>query len=549
MELKCGMALGLVPHMTTVEIHPAGPINPRLFYDLTQTVASAQSLDEIYEAALTCLGGSLRTNRSAILLFDSSEKMRFVASRGLSSAYCTAVDGHSPWSRETENAEPVVVEDVRLDASLAALQDVIGAEDIRSLAFFPLKLGTRLLGKFMVYYREPHQFTHDELMLAQTIAAQVAFAVDIMRRREEDQRVYESERRYRTLIEALGVAVYTTDEYGYITMFNEAAVEIWGRKPEIGHDRWCGSWKVYSPDEKLVELSEGPVGLVLRDERIVRGGHVIVQRQDGTRRTVLPFPAPLYDSSGRLAGAVNVLLDISELQESQRKLVDAIRAKDDFLGLVSHELRTPLTQLVGNAHLLMNRWTGLDPETLGESLTEMHIQSQRLHRLVDNMMTLSRLERGIKPETEPHLVQRLLGRTLKEFRDRFPATELQTDIAEGLHPIEVSSSTIDQVLWNLLTNAQKYGPPSGPICVTARNDGDSVVLSVSDTGPGVPEAELERLFEPYFRSSSTAEQASGLGLGLSVCRRLLESQDAEITAHLLVPRGIEFVMRMPALRE
>ena len=535
--------------MTSTRIQPPGALNPRLLHDLTRAVTSANSLGEIYEAALTCLGGSLGTDRSAILLFDDRDVMRFVASRGLSAGYCAAVDGHSPWSAETRDAAPVVVEDVQLDDSLAELRPVIEAEEIRGLAFFPLTLGEKLLGKFMVYFGEPHTFSDDEVMVAQTISAQVAFAVDIMRRREEDRRVYESERRYRTLLESLGVAVYTTDELGYITMFNEAAVELWGRTPEIGRDLWCGSWKIFYPDGSEMDLADCPMGVALREDRIVRGERITVERPDGLRKVVQPFPTPMHDSSGRLTGAVNILLDITDLQESQRKLVDAIRAKDDFLGLVSHELRTPLTQLVGNAHLLMNRWTGLEPETLGESLTEMHIQSQKLHRLVDNMMTLSRLERGVKPETEPHLVQRLLGRTLKEFQERFPGVELQTDVANDLHPVEVSSSTIDQVLWNLLTNAQKYGPSRGPICVKAQNDDDWVVLSVSDLGPGVPEAELERLFEPYFRSSLTASNASGLGLGLSVCRRLLESQGAEISAQLLVPAGIEFVMRMPALRE
>jgi PAS domain S-box-containing protein len=535
--------------MTPIELKPPGVLNPRLMYDLTQTITSARNLDEINEAALTCLGGSLGASRSAILLFDAQGEMRFAAWRGLSETYRRAVDGHSPWSIETQDATPVAVEDVRLDQSLAPLQPALEAEDIRSLAFVPLNLGTRLLGKFMVYHSEPHKFTDDELMVAETIAAQVAFAVDIMNRRVMHERIYESERGYRMLIEALGVAVYTTDAQGYITLFNEAAVELWGRKPEIGKDLWCGSWKIFHPDGRPMALAECPMGVALREDRAVRGELITVERPDGGRKIVQPFPTPLHDSSGKLVGAVNVLMDVTDLKESQRKLVEANRAKDDFLGMVSHELRTPLTQLVGNAHLLMNRWTGLEPEALSESLTEMHVQSQKLHRLVDNMMTLSRLERGIKLETEPHLVQRLLWRTLKEFKDRFPATELQTDIANDLLPVEVSSSTIDQVLWNLLTNAQKYGPAKGPVCVTANNEDGWVVLAVSDLGPGVPEDEMSRLFEPYFRSSSTAEHAAGLGLGLSVCKRLLESQGAQISARPMQPRGIEFAMRLPALQE
>ena len=535
--------------MSLTQLQPPGVLNPRLMYDLTRAITSSQTLSEIYPAALTCLGGSLGASRSAILLLDQGGDMRFVAWQGISEHYRAAVDGHSPWAADTEDAASVAIEDVRREESLAELLPELEAEHIRSLAFVPLNLGKKLLGKFMVYYAEPHRFSAEELMVAETIAAQVAFAVDIINGRVTHQQVYESERRFRMLIEAIGLAVYTTDAGGRITLFNEAAVELWGRKPEIGKDLWCGSWKIFHPDGTPMDLADCPMGVALREDRPVRGEVITVERPDGARKIVQPFPTPLHDSSGKLIGAVNVLMDVTDLKESQQKLVEAIRAKDDFLGMVSHELRTPLTQLVGNAHLLMNRWTGLDEQALAESLTEMHVQSQKLHRLVDNMMTLSRLGRGIKLETEPHLVQRLLWRTLKEFKDRFPATELQTDVANDLQPVEVSSSTIDQVLWNLLTNAQKYGPPTGPICVSAYNEDDRVVLAVSDLGPGVPEEEMGRLFEPYFRSSSTAEHAAGLGLGLSVCKRLLETQGAEISARPMEPRGFEFAMRLPALRE
>ena len=523
-------------------------VDPRLLYELTQTVAAARSLDEIYEAALTCLCGTLGVERASILLFDADDVMRFKAWRGLSDNYRAATTGHTPWTRDTTDAEPVVVEDVLADESLAGLREIITGEGIRSLAFVPLALGTRLLGKFMVYGPEPHAFNADELMVAQTIAAQIAFAVDIARRRELDQAVYESERRYRNLIEGIGLAVYTVDRNGYITHYNEEAANFWGVRPVIGEARWCGTAAVYHPDGQPMAVEDWPIAVAMRENTPVRDREIIAELVNGERRTLIPQPSPLHDVNGNVIGAVNVLVDITTQQETRAALVAALRAKDDFLGQVSHELRTPLTQLVGNSHLLVNRWTSLDDDIRRESIEEIHVQAQRLHRLVDNMMVLSRLERGIKPETEPHLIQRLIGATLKEFQARFPNCQLDISIDKELHPVEVSSSTIDQVLWNMLTNAQKYGPPRGPVTVRARNDGDWVCVSVADRGPGVPESEMDRLFEPYFRSSSTAEHAAGLGLGLSVCRRLLESQDGRISAQRLEP-GMEFVMSLPGIKE
>jgi signal transduction histidine kinase len=163
------------------------------------------------------------------------------------------------------------------------------------------------------------------------------------------------------------------------------------------------------------------------------------------------------------------------------------------------------------------------------------------------MMVLSRFERGVVPDTEPHLVHRLVGQTVAEFRSRFPGTTLDVRLGPGLPPVETNPSTIDQVIWNLLTNAQKYGPTGGPIALdVSRNDG-FVEIRVRDKGPGIPAHDLDRIFEPYFRSSSNPEHTAGLGLGLSVCKRLIESQGGEMWAQRRRGHGTEFVIRLRAV--
>ena len=180
---------------------------------------------------------------------------------------------------------------------------------------------------------------------------------------------------------------------------------------------------------------------------------------------------------------------------------------------------------------------------------EMMAQSQRMQRLVDNMLVLSRLERGILPESEPHLIQRLIEPTVAEFVRRYPQAKLQASVRGDLPPVETNPSTIDQVLWNLLTNAHKYGPADGAITLEAKADADRVVVVVRDEGPGVSEGDLERLFQPYFRSANTAEQASGLGLGLSVCKTLVEIHGGEIWAKRMAPKGMEFGFALPAMAQ
>jgi signal transduction histidine kinase len=278
----------------------------------------------------------------------------------------------------------------------------------------------------------------------------------------------------------------------------------------------------------------------------VRGQEILAERPNGDRVWLLPYPTLLHDSSGRFVGAVNVLVDITELKNAQDALKVALVAKDDFLGQISHELRNPVLQVVGNVRLLRGRWPQVDIETGHAIIEDLHSASTRIQRLVENMLVLSRFERGMVPDSEPVLLQRVLVDTLDEFRRRFPVTEVQVDIPVDLAPVLTSASTVDQICWNLLTNAQKYGPPSGPIVVQAGPAETGVQLTVRDKGPGVPELEMADLFTPYFRASNTLAYAGGLGLGLSVCRRLMEANGGEMWARRLEPSGMEFGLQFKA---
>lgn len=154
-------------------------------YRLTDDVSRARGLDEIYEAALNGLERALATRRASILLFDSDDVMRFKAWHGLSDAYRQAVEGHSPWSRDTVNPRPLVVPDVEADETLRPYGDTFRSEGIRALGFIPLLSRGRLVGKFMVYFDRPHTLDEEEIRLAQTIAGHVAFAVE--RKRDEEK--------------------------------------------------------------------------------------------------------------------------------------------------------------------------------------------------------------------------------------------------------------------------------------------------------------------------------------------------------------------------
>jgi len=131
---------------------------------------------------------------------------------------------------------------------------------------------------------------------------------------------------HRELLRAIPVAIYTCDQRGIITYFNQAAAFLWGRKPVVGQDSWCGSWKIYHTDGTPMGLGECPMAIALREGRPVHGEPIVIERPDQTRRYVVPYPEPIRDSSGSVVGAVNTLMDLTE-SEVGRSVLQSIQLR------------------------------------------------------------------------------------------------------------------------------------------------------------------------------------------------------------------------------
>jgi PAS domain S-box-containing protein len=171
------------------------------------------------------------------------------------------------------------------------------------------------------------------------------------------------------LLEALPVAVYTTDAEGRITFYNEAAAELWGNRPEIGKDRWCGSWRLYWPDGRPLPHDECPMAVTLKEGRPVRGAEAILERPDGTRIPFIPFPTPLHDESGRLTGAINVLVDIAARKQAEIKsawLSAIVDSSDD--AIVAKTLDGKITSWNSGATRIFGYE---ESEIIGQSITRI----------------------------------------------------------------------------------------------------------------------------------------------------------------------------------
>ncbi|MGH6827937.1 MAG: PAS domain S-box protein, partial [Rhizomicrobium sp.] len=139
---------------------------------------------------------------------------------------------------------------------------------------------------------------------------------------------------FRALVEALPVAIYAADAQGRITFYNEAAARLWGRRPRLGEDWWCGSWRLYRPDGTPMAHSECPLATTLKCGKPVRGMEAVAERPDGTRFPFIAYPSPIDDDAGKMIGAVNMLIDISLRKQNEgatQRLAAIVESSDDAI--------------------------------------------------------------------------------------------------------------------------------------------------------------------------------------------------------------------------
>jgi len=192
------------------------------------------------------------------------------------------------------------------------------------------------------------------------------------------------------LYDDLPVAVYTCDERGYIASYNKAAVELWGREPKIGKDLWCGSWKIFRPDGKPLPLDSCPMARALKERKAIEGEEIIIQRPNGTKRNILPYPVPLFNSSGNLTGAINTLIDITELRKGEDKqatLAAIIESSDD--AIISKTLDGIITSWNDAAEYMLGYSA---KEVLGKHITLLIPKD----RLPEETLIIGKIKQGEK---------------------------------------------------------------------------------------------------------------------------------------------------------
>ncbi|HUP83666.1 MAG TPA: ATP-binding protein [Candidatus Limnocylindria bacterium] len=225
--------------------------------------------------------------------------------------------------------------------------------------------------------------------------------------------------------------------------------------------------------------------------------------------------------------------------------------KDALVGMLSHELRTPVTTIYAGAQLLARNLELMKDERAREVFPDMISEADRLVRLIENLLVMTRLDQGqgLDPSREPVLIQRVLALAIEEEARRWPERVISLHRKPNLPPVLGDQLFVEQVFRNLLSNALKYSPAHEPVDVFAETVGSEVEVRVRDRGIGVGPEARETIFDLLTRTEEATRYAPGAGIGLYVCRQLLAAMGGRIWVDPAPDVGSVFTIRLPAAAE
>jgi PAS domain S-box-containing protein len=353
---------------------------------------------------------------------------------------------------------------------------------------------------------------------------------------------------FNTIVESLDEGIVTVDANGLVTFLNHAAERILGwKKEELQGRNFIEMVPMVTPSGRLVAVAERPLGRVLRGGEITKL-RALYRRKDGSTIAVAVTGTPL--KAGKEAGgAIGTLRDISDEEA-------VIRAKSEFVTLASHQLRTPISAISWISELLLSGDTSQLTSEQHQHITDIYESNKRMAALVSEMLIVSSVELQalpVRPE-KTDIVAEISG-VLNDVRRTFSSdNHIVHENYSKVPDVACDPEILTLLLKNLLTNAFKYTPKGGAITVTVAKSADkirpnsqgSVVVSVADTGYGIPGSAANKIFTKFFRADNIKHKdTDGTGLGLYVVKAVLDYVGGAVDFTSTEGKGATFTLRLP----
>lgn len=418
--------------------------------------------------------------------------------------------------------DPRSVEGVRACQVLARFAD--GKEMMFQLAVVPLRAEGRVMG-----FAGSAVDVTGRWVAQQQLQAQIAFQ--------------------ELLLETNPLPISVTDVHGRFVRVNKAWEEYKGLPRAMVLGRTLSL--CLPPDEAKVLQSANTQLLRLGGRAL---SEVKVWHGDGSWRDTRIAKAAIEDEHGGVTGVLSILMDVSEFREAERATQEArdaaeeaSRAKSEFVANMSHELRTPLQSILGFAELGMLR--GRAQPKLAGMFEDIHLAGKHMLALVNDLLEVSKLESTVGTfHLERIDLRGVVRPVIRELEPLLERSHLMMDVDMSDTPLVAKADPLrfQQVIRNVVANAIKFSPPGSTITLQGFMDPQGQAhLVVQDEGPGIPESELETIFEAFVQSSKTKDGSGGTGLGLAICRKIVEAMGGQIYARNVPASGAAFHIILP----
>jgi len=357
----------------------------------------------------------------------------------------------------------------------------------------------------------------------------------------------DSEKKYSTLFDTSPDSVTLVDSYGVIIACNESTEKLTGypKKELIG----TSFEQLSLVESRDIPRTRGIIEKVFKGEPI-EPYELKIRRKDGSERWIYVITSPFMQDNV-VAGIQIIGHDITErkramelcqLQIEELKKID--RMKDEFLSITSHELKTPLVPIQGYLDLLAEGKFGELSEKQRNVIGKIRGKETQLKRLVNDLLDLAKLQGGkMVFNVEDVDVNEIVGETVSEMQFLAKENDVEIEIAKKTHlPLAQGDKIrISQVLSNLIENAIKFSPKGEKVVLQAGKKKDKIEISITDSGIGIPEEDLKKIFNEFYQvDSSTSRTYPGTGLGLAICKKIIELHGGRIWAKSEVGGGSTF---------
>lgn len=492
---------------------------------VVSTLDSQVVLERILEQVERLMG----LHMCAIVALDEQQGIfRVKASRGLSTRYSeqVSIDPTEPQSitlRAIHSGQPIQISDTEENPVYASMRPRARAEGYRAILAVPLTTMHAPPSALLVYYPEPHVFTHQEIDLLSSFANQAAMAIEnaALFARSDTAR-QEQTRRLEALVESMQDGLILEDLNERVIYANRRVLDLTDFEDTTALLQMTGTQVL---DEIIArardeEKTRTAVETMLQSDGRIRSVEISVRYPDRPRDLRLTC-FEVTDSQNFRLGRGLILQDITRSRQLDRM-------KSSLISTVSHELRTPLAAIKGYASTLLAEDVRWDPESQQEFLQIISGEADNLNELVNDLLDMSRIEAGNLSVSRVLCDLSDLVYRAQERSDPPPGDRLAISVPPNLPAIYVDPQRITTVLRNLIENAARYSPDQGSISITAVTEDGFLVVRVADEGPGIPPEHAQRVFESFYRVDTGLTGTPGAGLGLAICQGFIHAHGGRI---------------------